>query len=205
MYKKIIIGFLVACIFSGFSDISFADLEVSINKDTEKDFNQYKTFAWLPQDLWMKHLKKQPHEGMYRVITEAVNKDLIAKGYSEVPFEEADLVVVYTGSIEQKESVSKAGFGHKQEYFGARVRINQFGNVRSIPASVWDDRAYTSYYTEGKFILDFYDRKTKTSVWRATGIKNVELDSPVIQIEEKKVAKSINTIMEKFPETQKAN
>ncbi|GEM_PF-1889719 len=202
--KKIFLFLLIACNLAVYSGAGLAELEVNINQNKEKNFAQYRTFAWLPEDRWVKHLQKKPNPGMYRIITEAVNKDLVAKGYSPAPFEEADLIVVYTGSLEQKESVSKAGFGRGQEYFGSRVRINQFGNVRSIPDSVWDDRAYTTYYSEGKLMIDFYDRKTKDLVWRGTGLKNVKMETPVFQIEEKNVTDSINTIMKKFPEVKES-
>lgn len=200
--KKFFVLILTLCLFTIFSGIGLADFEVEINKNAEKDMAKFKTFAFLPKDMWLKHLKHEPLGGIYKIISTAVSKDLIAKGYKQVPIEEADFVAVYTSSLDQKESVSNLGFGKNKAYMGARVRINSYGNIKQLPQSLWDDYAYTTYYDQGKLMLDFYDKKTKELVWRGTGIKNVVSTTPVLQIEEDKLVKGINTIMKQFPDAE---
>ena len=93
----------------------------------------------------------------------------------------------------------KMGLKSGQAHYGSRARMGQIGNVRNVPAAVWDDHAYTVYYSQGKLILDFYERKTKELVWRGMGIKSVEMSSPILQIEEEKLSKSVKEILKEFP------
>lgn len=201
--KRLFLLLLTACTLVLFSRAGFCELEVIVDQNKEKDFGQYKTFAWLPEELFAKHEIKKTHGGIFRVVSEAVEKDLIKKGYREVPIKEADLVIVCTSSMDQNEEVSDMGYkmGVKDgpARYGSRVRLGQIGNVRNVPAAAWDDHQYTTYYNEGKLILDFYERKTKELVWRGTGIKSLDMSSPVLHIEEEKLSKSVKEILKEFP------
>ena len=196
--KKTFFILMIAClVLNSFN--GYADLEVTTDVNHQKDFENFKTFAWLSDDLIAKRMNKQPNPVIDKSVKEAVTQNLIEKGYVEAPFDQADLIVTYSTSLEHKEEVENAGFGMGRNYYGSRVQVNQFGNVRKIPDMVWDNHAYTNYFSEGKLILDFYERKSKELVWRGTGMKVFEGMVVTMENPKKDIAKYVKTMMKEFP------
>jgi len=163
---------MVALVVSlSFFGLSCAGVSVSEDYDRSINFDSFKTYAWLPADKQAELLDKPRNPLIEKRLYAAIEKNLSMKGMKLVSVEQADLVIAYHGSTQEKQYLQQMGYGMGVSSYPASVNVNRFGNVTYADPYAMSDTAMVSYYKEGTLILDMYEKSTKDLVWRGTGIK----------------------------------
>jgi Domain of unknown function (DUF4136) len=123
---------------------SFAQ-EVKTDFDRAANFGQYKTYCWekvhTPDPLWVDRIKT------------AVNTALAAKGWTQVE-SGGDISIVAIEINRNQQTLNTYYDG-----FGGGWRWRGFGGLGESTTTV-------STYKVGTLVIDLFDAKTKTLVWR---------------------------------------
>ncbi len=159
------------------------------------DYAESYDFSKLVTYRWAKPKPEAPAETMpgpkvSRMVREAVDRELQAKGYRLVPEgEAADFLVACALSVEQKLDVrtirTTYGYGRAWRHAGVRVAYEPETIVQA-------------YYEEGTLLLDVVDARSQEAVWRGTAQSRVDR----IAVDEKvraRVQDAVARILEKFP------
>jgi hypothetical protein len=122
--------------------VAFA-AQVSTDYDHSANFSGYKTYSWTKVEtansIWDARVK------------EAVNRELAAKGWTQVPSGgDVSVAAVATTRTEQQLNTYYNGFGGR--------RFGGFGN-----ATTTVDR-----YKVGTLVVDMFDASSKNLIWRAS-------------------------------------
>ena len=129
-----------------FTTASFAQ-QVKTDYDHGANFNQYKTYSWekvQTQDpLWVDRIK------------EAVNTALAAKGWTPVP-SGGDVSIVAVETTQNQQTLNTFYDG-----FGGGWRWRGLGGSGESTTTVEN-------YKVGTLVVDLFDAKTKTLVWRGS-------------------------------------
>ena len=121
--------------------------QVKTDYDRSVNFSQYKTYSWekvKTQDpLWVDRIKS------------AVDTDLTAKGWTQVPANgDISLVAIEATKNEQTLNTFYNGFGGGWRWGG----FGGFGDATTT----------TDTYQVGTLVLDMFDTQTKKLVWRGS-------------------------------------
>jgi hypothetical protein len=134
-------------------------ISVAVDFDPEADFTQFRSYAWISDETLLPQV-----DGVSRGlpispiddprIRRAVDSRLAAKGWEQLPIDEADLVVSYGIGAEEKTDVyqTPTSLGYHRRGYG-------YGNWYGGSA------VYARQYTKGTLTLEFFDRQTKQAVW----------------------------------------
>jgi len=155
---------------------------ISTNFDYEVgwDFDSLKTYQLLtpPADAGINSLSRDR-------VTNAINSELAAAGYSAVDAD-PDFQVAYHGGSENKIEVSNWGYAYGQRgaYYGAsRSSVDVY------------------QYQEGSLIIDIVDTKTHKLVWRGTARKVLDTN-PTPEERTATINAAVAKILEAFPPTK---
>lgn len=150
---------------SGFAVDTKADFDHHVN------FSQYKTYSWAkvdtPDPLWNDRVK------------DAVDRQLKAKGWSEVP-SGGDVSIVAVGTTHEKPTL--------QTFY------NGFDGW--LWSGFADATTYVENYTVGTLVIDMFDTNTKKLIWRGSA-SDVVSGKP--NKDEKKLEKAVAKLFEHFP------
>lgn len=153
--------------------------DVKTDYDHHADFSNYKTYSWskveTSNSIWDGRVK------------DAVDKELQAKGLSQVP-SGGDISLVAIGTTREKptlETYYTGGFGG----WGWRG----FGGDGMATTTVEN-------YKEGSLVVDMFDANTKKLLWRgsATDTLSDKSDKNI-----KKLEKSVEKMLKDFPPKSK--
>jgi len=165
---------------------------VTIDYDPETNFSTIKSFAW--QD------KIQPQTGDHKIDNEIVDKQirsavdsgLIAKGLTQVPASQAEILVSYQIAINPKlrdQNVSGA-IGLSKSSGGSNVGLSL-----GIPLA-------HSNYDEGTTILDIIEVKSNLIIWRGVAGRQIN-PSASAQENADKIKKLVSEMLDGFPPDSK--
>jgi hypothetical protein len=118
--------------------------QVKTDYDRSANFGQYKTYSW-------EQIKTQDPLMVDR-IKSAVKTTLAAKGYTEVP-SDGDLSLVAMETTRDQQTLDTF-----YNNFGGGWRWGGFGDATTT----------TENYKVGTLVVDLFDTKTKTLVWRGS-------------------------------------
>jgi hypothetical protein len=163
-----------------------ATLSTEYDFDKTNDFARYRTFAWMTSDPVMDVRGDTARASALnrRRIVEAVEAELVAKGFSKVADRaSANFVVDYT--------------------VGARDRIE----VESYPIEYrrpwkwgwpyhWRD-VNVRIYTEGRLAIDIFDGGSRQPVWHGVGKKRITESD--IKRAEREIPAAVQAILAPFP------
>jgi len=181
---------------------AYSGIEVSKDYKKDVDFSKYKTFAWLSDSMMDASSLVPTNPKVASAIKSAVTSSLQKKGLVETTIDQADLIVIYTTGVQQKQRVIDEGYNVGAVYFGAGANVDRYGTVKKNPVGFGSNQAFDFYYKEGKIILDFYDRNTKKLVWRGTGVKAVD-EKASEEKRKKNINEGIDKILKDFPPKSK--
>ena len=155
-----------------------------IDYDKSVDFNNYKTFAWMPQATLANADNYQISPLMEQRVREAVNTQLQAQGMSLVDESSADVLLNYHASVDTKidSDTFNVGYGARWNYWGLG----------------YNTQTTTHEYEVGTLILDVIDRESNQLVWRGAregGLKKHQSSEQRTEALNKAVA----TILSGFP------
>jgi hypothetical protein len=153
MTRPIYVG--IAALLAGCSGIS-------VNQDFQPgtDFAPYQEYAWMTNQRPPAGNDQQSSQLLDQRIRSAVESELQTKGYRLVAADQADFFVGYQLLFEDEVSYQTVndywgpGWGYGG-YYGAGV-----GTVSS--------RTTQTTYTNGTFVLDFFDAASRNLVWRGS-------------------------------------
>ncbi|NTV47531.1 MAG: DUF4136 domain-containing protein, partial [Chlorobiales bacterium] len=141
-----------------------SSVEVGQKYNPEVNFSSYKTFCWLSKNK-MEASDPRTDSVIQRQILNALSRELSARGFALKAASEADFVVAFYVSVEQKLT-------------GAAI-----DNLRDIPQYGYGTRDISGYqhYNEGTLIVDFIDPKKNELTWRGTAVGVVGDDAEEIR------------------------
>ena len=151
--------------------------QVKTDYDRTADFTRYKTYSWekvQTQDaLWVDRIKS------------AVNADLAAKGWTEVP-SGGDVAIVAIEMTRNQQSLNTFydGFGGGWRWGGG------FG----------DSTTTVDTYKVGSLVVDLFDARTKNLIWRGSASDTLS-DKSDKNI--KNLDKGVQKMFEHFPPESK--
>lgn len=172
------ISFLVAVAFL-LTSASFAQ-QVKTDYDRSADFNQYKTFSWenvhTQNPLWVDRIKS------------AVDSALAAKGWTLV--DSGGSVSIMAMEMNQTHQTLNTYY----DSFGGGWRWGGWGD------SFGDSTTSESTYKVGTLVVDLFDSKTKTLIWRGSASDTLS-DQSDKNI--KHLDKAVDKLFEHFPPSEK--
>lgn len=145
---------------------------VTVDYDRAFDFGTVKTFAVKVATDWGNPL------GEKRALAE-FEQAFAAKGWRLVPEGEADALVLLHGATESKRSLDTF-------YTGGGYRFGGFGSSTT----------QVREYTVGTLVVDVYEAKGKTLIWRGTATDELREKS---EKREKQLAKASDKLLKDFP------
>ena len=152
--------------------------EVKKDFDTSYDFGKVKTFATKIGTSWGNSI------GEKRVVTE-INQSLTEKGWKEAPEGSADAVVVLHGAGEKQKTLNTfysgmGGWGYRG-----------WGGMGMGSATTT-----TSEYLVGTLVVDIFDAKSKSLIFRGTATDEIS-NKP--EKNQKKLEKITDKMFKDFP------
>jgi hypothetical protein len=152
--------------------------DVKVDYDKDANFGAIKTFSLKIGTSWGNPIGEKR-------VTDEITGALTEKGWQEAPEGQADAAVVIHGAGETKRTLNTFYYGGMGGY-GYR-----WGGMGMGTATTTE-----SEYTVGTLVVDIFDAKTKSLMWR--GVAQDELsDKPEKNI--KKVAKATEKLFKDFP------
>jgi hypothetical protein len=145
---------------------SLSAQQVKTDYDHSTNFSQYKTYSWVQvktsNSLWDGRVKAD------------VNSVLVAKGLSEVP-SGGDLAVVASRTSQDQQTLNTFydGLGG----FGGGWGWRGFGRGGFGGGGFGESTTTTETYKVGTLIVDLFDGKTKSLLWRGSASEDLSGNS----------------------------
>jgi hypothetical protein len=156
------------------ANASFAQ-QVKTDYDRAANFSQYKTYSWekvqTPDPLWVDRIKA------------AVNEALAAKGW--IQMESGGDISIIAMEINQNHQTLNTYY----DDFGGGWRWRGFGGFGESTTT-------SETYTVGTLVVDLFDAKTKTLVWRgvSSGMLSDKSDKNI-----KNLNREVQKMFQHFP------
>lgn len=142
--SRMVMSFLLASMLAATAALA---VDVKTDYDRAANFNQYKTYSWekvqTKDALWIDRIKS------------AVNAALAAKGWTQVE-SGGDISIVAIEMNKNQQTLNTFYDG-----FGGGWRWRGFGGIGESTTTV-------DTYKVGTLVVDLFDAKTKTLVWRGS-------------------------------------
>lgn len=161
-----------------------ASVNTGWDYDPSANFSQYKTYAWVDDQVSTEEYQKDGLLGQR--VHAAVDSEMAAKGFTKVPAEQAQLLVNYLTKVNKRANVDTVGFGAAYNPYWYR--------------GWWGNSSFSQVkeYDVGNLVLDLVDAQSHQLVWRGTA-KNIvrEYKTPQKRIE--KVNQAAKAMLDNFP------
>jgi hypothetical protein len=172
-------------------------VQVDSEYDKEANFARLKTFRWVDAPPVAVGDPRVEDTVLQARVQLAVNRELEAKGLRRVGAGDADLLVNYYVTVEEKmtgENVNdKYGYSPGGGWTQGAHQGWSWGlgtyDTPSVP---------TTYYEEGTVIIDMVDPTTKQLIWRGTAKTVVNLDNDA-EIRRQRLNEAIQRIFTQYP------
>jgi len=149
--------------------------KVTVDYDKAASFSTYKTYTW-------KEGTPAKNPLMQQRITDAIEKELAAKGFMKVNAEQnPDLVVIYHAAVDIETQINTVSMGGYSGFYGP------YGGYGGGGSST----TYVDKIPVGTLRVDIGDPKNKKLLWQGKATDNLS-DKP------EKVEKTINKCAEKM-------
>lgn len=164
-------------------------MEVQHSADSSKVMPSYSTFAWIePAENGSQ--VRAPEPSVDRFIRQAVERELVVKGYSRGEPETADFLISWFGRLDEK--VQRQDISHFYSSYGYGSAL-----AATMPGKV-EEAAVKRTYEEGTLVIEVVDRASGNRVWRGSATETI-----VRKIDEREEAmiinKAVREIMRPFP------
>lgn len=152
--KSLVIALLGLALLTSCSSTTTVDSDY----DHDIDFTKYNTFGWYDHS----EAKYKPEHASQIVdtrILRAIAGELVKKGFTQVPTDQADILITYHTSSEEKIEVYNSGYGYGYGGWGGYWGMGYGGY-----GGYGGPRAYQ--YDVGTLIIDIIDGAKNDLVWR---------------------------------------
>ncbi|UCH85726.1 MAG: DUF4136 domain-containing protein [Candidatus Latescibacterota bacterium] len=156
--------------------VGCSSTKVTHDYDPAADFGQFKTFKWL--DVPTSAAGEGLQDQLGDLVREAVNKQLTAKGVTEVD-DDPDVLMVYHAVKEPRINTEEWGYKYDPNWGKG-------------------DDIQTYDYTVGTLIVDMVDAESKAMLWRGTAEKILS-ESPSPESQAQQIGEAVAKIFEDFP------
>ena len=168
---------------------SFASAQdVSYNFDQKTDFAKFKTYKWVTITDG-----EQPDELTAKMIAQAIEGQLTAKGLTKVVNGDADLLVGYQVAVNKEKQVTTFGTGYG---YGPGWGGRWYGGYGAYGGGVSTTTSTTILI--GSLALDMYDSAAKTLVWRGLASKQIDTKASP-EKRQKNLDKGMAKLLKSFP------
>lgn len=172
-------------------------VKVDSEYDKQADFSRLKTFRWAEVPAVTVGDPRVEDTALQARVHLAVNRELEAKGLRRVEGTDADLLVNYHVTLEEKMTGEKVNDKYGYSPGGGWTQGAHQGwswglggyNTPSVP---------TTYYEEGTVIIDMVDPATKLLIWRGSARTVVDLDSDP-EVRRQRLNEAIQRIFAQYP------
>jgi len=172
-------------------------VDIKTEYDRQMDFSRYKTYAWLPEIGDQKAPSEEYVEEMNAWAKEAIDRNLVSKGFVPVPREEADFLVSFRSKVEET-----VGTQTYDEY-GYDSPLYRYRDLRNHPLpGPYDYPRYRTYevrYKEWALTVDMMDRINTQLIWH--GVATQLLEDDKAEAIHRQIEQAVLTLLEKFPPT----
>ena len=146
-------------------------LDVNTAQAPNTNFNQYKTYAWVPSAQPNQPFMIEDGSILDQTIKATTEQNLMTKGLSPAGSQPPDLLISYT----------------------ARTKMGVQYGVATTPWG-WDDRAAYPV-REGSITIKITDARTQKPIWQGTAADVINRAGP----NQKDVANAVNKMLERYP------
>jgi hypothetical protein len=153
--------------------------DVNTNYMPGTDFAKYKTYHWKSIEAG-----RHPNQIVDAEIKSAVDKQLKAKGLTEVQDEKADMTVAYQTAVGKEREWNTVGMGGGWRWGG--------GMATSTSETI----------SVGTIVLDFYDSGSKSLVWQGRATKTID-EHANQEKTQKNLDKAMQKLLKNYPPKQK--
>lgn len=162
--------------------------DIKTNYMQGTDFSKYHTYKWV-----LTEGPGRPDEIADAQIRQAIDSQLVAKGFTKVDTEKADLLLDYQVALNLEKQWNASGWGNGPGFEG----LGGWGGFGSATGT-----ATSSTIAVGNLVLRIYDPDAKRLVW--LGIATQTLDpSRSAEKNQKKIDKAMQKLIKEFPPKQK--
>ncbi len=160
--------------------------------DRSVDFEQYKTFDWLPADVQTRD-NPEYKSGLINTNIKSTVEAEFAKRDIRVSKRNPDFLVGYHTFTKEK---TRTYYDNRTFYpYGLRGRWYFSYPYWGWPSRVWSTTPRTETYTEGTLIVDVIDNHSKELIWRGSIAGDVDNIARL----QKRIEKGVAAILKKYP------
>jgi hypothetical protein len=168
-------------------------LQTTYDADPEYDFSGLEAYAWKPDPPPQTgDPRVDRDELLFQRIARAVDRKLTEKGYRKVAVEEADFLVGYYITLEQKVAARTIN-----DYYGwAPAWGYYYGAYPYGPRGM--SETYVYQYDEGTLVLDIADAQSNELIWRGSATDEVNFSSSPEQ-KQQGIDEAVDRMLADFP------
>jgi hypothetical protein len=159
-------------------------LTVRTDFDPGADFSGLRSFAWLEPPEFPGVHPFQDNTLLRKRVREAVIRKLASKGFEEVPQEQADLLVTYHVTIDER-----------TRYYSYPVGVDYAYGYRGHLIGVGYPGGYSESFQEGTLIVDVIEPAGMQLRWRGWSSGGV----PTRDREKSRIELTVEKILDEFP------
>ena len=171
-------------------------LVIRTDYDPQADFSGLRTFAWATQTQASTGNIKLDNPFLDKRIRDAVDGQLVAKGFLKDTAGNPDFLLRYLVTIQEKTDVRTI-----DTYYGGFTPIWCGGSV-CYTTGFWVPQTVVYTYEQGTLVLDILDAKIQTLIWRGSAEAEVT-ESSTPEQRKAKVENAVKKLLAKFPPTKK--
>jgi hypothetical protein len=161
--------------------------DVRYNFDKDAKFAGYKTYKWVPIKDAM-----QVSDIVDKMLKEAIDAELRAKGLTKVEGDKADLFIGYQAAIGQEKQFTSyntnwgygPGWGRAGWYGGGMGTSSTYGSTSTIYI--------------GNVGIDIYDAAKQNLIWRGMASKTLDTKAKP-EKQQKNIAKAMQKLLKNYP------
>jgi len=161
------------------------ETSVDTHHDDEVDFSRYQTWAFAPEvaerDPELTPDDRSAEKGMQG----AIEDELAARGYVQLPADRAQLLVLYHVSLTRRMEAADIDryYGLNNAYFGGQMK-----GARPVATS----------YDEGSMVIDLIEREGRERVWRGLGRTRMDASKTPSDVR-RDIRDAVSEVMKGYP------
>jgi len=150
--------------------------EVQLDYSAPVDFSKFKSYTWKRADKAV-----YPDDATDNILKQAVDRQMVMRGFSRTNSEDADLYLVYHLAV--MEDAEWGSFNTGDQWYG--------GGVNSVAIFTSATTNTTTFIKRGWLILEMFEVNGKKQIWQVSAKKTLG-DDP------KKIPKNADKVMVKI-------
>ncbi len=159
-------------------------IPVNIDFDPSVSFSEFNSYAFLPSQPQQAQDPRLHNSLIDGRVRRAVNRQLAARGFDEVPIESAEFLVVHHLALETRLDVQTIHTSHRYSQRGWSAPTASRTTVRE--------------YERGTLMIDFLMPTDRSLVWRGSASARIRQTSDPTR-GERRISEAVERILDRFP------